>query len=155
KLSRRDSQPKMVSRRARTLRSARAATPVYEVGDWPVSLAFFVSGLAGLVFEVVWFHRSGLVFGNSIWSTSIVLSSFMGGLALGNAVVGRFGARAGTLRIYAALEMVVAVSGIALTYALPALAPAIAARVDPAAPLWVVNLIRLATAFSMLLVPSM
>jgi len=119
-----------------------------------VTLLFFISGAAGLMFEIVWFHRCGLVFGNSVWSTSIVLSSFMGGLAVGNAAAGRLGARAATLRTYAALEVVVAVTGIALTYALPALAPAVAARVDPAAPLWIVNLIRVAAAFSVLLVPS-
>jgi spermidine synthase len=34
------------------------------------SLLFFVSGAAGLVFEVVWFHRCGLVFGNSVWSAA-------------------------------------------------------------------------------------
>src|SRR5712692_4875133 len=81
---------------------------------------FFASGAASLVFEVVWFHRCGLVFGNSLWSTSIVLSSFMGGLAIGNAAVARFGHRVSRmLRAYALLEITVAVSGIALTAALP------------------------------------
>jgi spermidine synthase len=42
-----------------------------------VSVVFFISGAAGLIFEVVWFNRSGLVFGNSIWAASLVLSSFM------------------------------------------------------------------------------
>jgi len=120
-----------------------------------VTLLFFISGAAGLIFEMVWFHRCGLVFGNSVWSASIVLSSFMGGLAVGNAAIGRLGARAATLPIYAALEVIVAVTGIALTYALPALAPAVAARIDPTAPLWVVNVIRLSTAFAVLLVPAM
>src|SRR6266566_9860101 len=85
-----------------------------------VSIIFFASGAASLVFEVVWFHRCGLAFGNSLWSTSIVLSSFMGGLAFGNAAVARFGARiARLLRAYALLEVTVAVSGLALTAALP------------------------------------
>ena len=30
-------------------------------------LVCFLSGAAGLIFEMVWFHRSGLVFGNSGW----------------------------------------------------------------------------------------
>ncbi len=119
-----------------------------------MTVLFFLSGAAGLIFEMVWFHRCGLVFGNSVWSASIVLSSFMGGLAFGNAAVGRFGARAGTLRTYAALEVVVAVAGLALTYALPALTPAFVAFVGPITPLWFVNVIRLAMAFGVLLVPS-
>src|SRR5260221_7385712 len=85
-----------------------------------IPFAFFVSGAAGLIFEVVWFHRFGLVFGQSVGATSIVLSSFMGGLALGTALVGWQGRRLGTLlRAYAAIEVVVAVAGLALTYALP------------------------------------
>src|ERR1700704_2171411 len=87
-----------------------------------ISLAFFVSGAAGLIFEVVWVHRFGLVFGQSVGATSIVLASFMGGLALGTALVGRYGSRPGTLlRTYAALEIVVAVAGVGLTYLLPTL----------------------------------
>ena len=53
-----------------------------------IAAAFCISGAAGLVFEVVWFHRAGLVLGNSALSTSIVLASFMAGIALGNALVG-------------------------------------------------------------------
>src|SRR5262245_8341170 len=85
-----------------------------------VALVFFVSGTAGLLFEIVWFHRCGLVFGNSVWATSIVLSSFMAGLAIGNALVGRFGHRITRfLRTYAILEAVVAVTGLAITYVIP------------------------------------
>jgi predicted membrane-bound spermidine synthase len=121
-----------------------------------VTLLFFVSGAAGLMFEIVWFHRCGLVFGNSVWSTSLVLSSFMGGLALGSVVVGRLGARAATLRTYAVLEAAVALAGIALAYGLPALTPLVAALAAPfAEQVWLVNLIRLAGAFAVLLVPAM
>ena len=85
-----------------------------------LSLVFFISGAAGLIFEIVWFHRAGLVFGNSIWSTSIVLSSFMGGLALGGALVAAYSDRIRAfLRTYAALEVIVAVSGIGVIYGLP------------------------------------
>ena len=30
------------------------------------------------IFEIVWVYRCGLLFGNTVWATSIVLSSFMG-----------------------------------------------------------------------------
>ena len=58
-----------------------------------LALVCFVSGAAGLVFEMVWFHRSALVFGSSVWATSLVLSSFMGGLSIGSAIVGQIGHR--------------------------------------------------------------
>ena len=46
-------------------------------------LVFFLSGTAGLIFETLWFRMAGLTFGNSVWASSLVLASFMGGLALG------------------------------------------------------------------------
>ena len=67
------------------------------------------SGAAGLIFETVWFHRAGLVLGSSVWSTSMVLSSFMAGLTVGAAVVARYGSRiTRLLHGYAAAEATVA-----------------------------------------------
>jgi spermidine synthase len=121
-----------------------------------VSAIFFTSGAASLVFEVVWFHRCALVFGNSLWSTSIVLSSFMGGLALGNAAVALCGHRiVRFLRTYALLEVTVAISGVALTVALPALSDLLVPltrRVSDTP--FLVNLVRLAVAFASLMVPA-
>ena len=76
---------RMTSNHLTTKRGADKRSAVKLSTEHAVSVVFLVSGAAGLIFEVVWFHRSGLVFGNSIWAMSIVLSSFMGGLALGNA----------------------------------------------------------------------
>ena len=81
-----------------------------------------MSGAAGLVFELVWVYRGGLVFGNSIWATSVVLSSFMGGLALGGALAAAFGNRIHRLLLtYAWLEVLVAVSGLAVSEVVPLL----------------------------------
>ena len=116
----------------------------------------FASGAAGLVYETVWFHRCALVFGDSVWSTTLVLSSFMGGLALGGAAVATSGHRIQRfLRIYAALELAVAISGVALTYALPVLTNLMVALSRPAAAsLWVTNVVRFMAAFAVLLVPA-
>ena len=85
-----------------------------------MTVAVVLSGAAGLIFQIVWLYGCGLVFGNSLWSATIVLSSFMGGLALGNALVARLGRRmTRPLMVYAALEATVAVSGLLLTYTLP------------------------------------
>src|SRR5712691_8028179 len=96
--------------------------PSHFRGDVVLSLAFFLSGAAGLIFEMVWIYRCGLLFGNTVWAASIVLSSFMGGLALGNALMGWYGPRLRRLLgVYAALEFTVALTGVGLTYLLGAL----------------------------------
>lgn len=137
-------------------RSSEADATSLRLDERVMSLVFFVSGAAGLIFEVVWFHRCGLVFGNSVWATSVVLSSFMAGLALGNASVGRYAHRIRRfLRLYAVLESVVAVTGVTLTYVLPQL-PFILVPItrqfsdSPG----LVNALRLVTAFAVIAVPA-
>lgn len=121
-----------------------------------MSFVFAGSGAAGLMFEIAWVHRSALVFGSSIWATSLILSSFMAGLAVGNLLVTRFGHRvSGFLRTYALLELVVAVGGIGATYVLIALTgdlAAISRRIVDAP--WAINMIRFVVAFAVVLVPS-
>src|SRR5438093_51156 len=96
----------------------------------------FASGAAGLVYETVWFHRGALVFGNSIWSTSLVLSSFMAGLALGGAagvlatevwLIGMFGV-AGSAWCAAILGVAAAAMALRLEAGLAARLPARAGR---------------------------
>jgi spermidine synthase len=124
--------------------------------DLTLSLVFFISGAAGLIFEIVWFYRCGLVFGNTVWAASITLSSFMGGLAIGNGIVGWYGQRIRRpLRAYAAAEVVVAIAGVAVTYALSA--PTALIVPVPRYVLehfWAGNAIRLVTAFAALLAPA-
>jgi spermidine synthase len=125
-------------------------------GELALSAIFFASGAAGLVFEIVWFYRCGLVFGNSVWAASIVLSSFMGGLAIGNGLVGWHGRRVRSpLRVYATAEFVVAGSGVALAYILSASATLIVPRsrllLDN---FWLSSALRLLTTFTALLVPA-
>ncbi|MGH7832420.1 MAG: hypothetical protein ACREQK_02150 [Candidatus Binatia bacterium] len=54
-----------------------------------VSLLFFVSGAAGLIYEVVWARQLALFFGNTAEAHTVVLAAFMGGLALGYYKFGR------------------------------------------------------------------
>ncbi len=90
------------------------------LASFALPAAFLLSGAAGLIFQMVWFHRCGLVFGSSVASATVVLSGFMGGLAAGNLLASRAGARLrNAVRVYAALEIVVAVSGVLVTYLLP------------------------------------
>jgi hypothetical protein len=62
--------------------------------------------------------------GNSIWASSLVLESFMGGLGIGNGLVGRYGdGLRHPLRLYAMLELGIAVSGFGLVVLLPVITP--------------------------------
>jgi spermidine synthase len=121
-----------------------------------LSVAFFFSGAAGLIFQVVWFYRAGLVFGSSVWAVTIVLSSFMGGLALGNALAGRYASKVERpLVVYAQLEALVAISGLAVSLLLPHLAVILGPLTRGASEsIWAINLIRLFAAFGALVVPA-
>lgn len=114
------------------------------------------TGGSALVFESLWFRQAGLAFGNSVWATSLVLTAFMTGLALGSLVAGRWGdGVAGPLRAAAAIEVVLATTGASLVFALPALGPGLAVLLRPLADHpWLLNALRLLVAFVLLLVPS-
>lgn len=47
-------------------------------------LFFFISGAAGLIYQVAWVRQLSLVFGVTIYALSAVLAGFMGGLAVGS-----------------------------------------------------------------------
>lgn len=66
---------------------------------------FFLSGMAGLIYQVVWSKYFNLFLGATSYSTAILLSTFMGGLALGNHIFGKFVDRIrNPLRLYSFLE---------------------------------------------------
>src|SRR5262249_40406961 len=79
----------------------------------------FLSGISALIFETLWLRLSGLAFGNSIWAAALILSSFMAGLALGTGLAASVKFRARPLKVYAALEIAVAVFGCTIVFALP------------------------------------
>jgi spermidine synthase len=80
----------------------------------------FLSGTGALIFETLWLRLSGLAFGNSIWAAALILSSFMAGLALGNALAASSRIRRWRpLYFYAVLEILVAFFGCTIVFALP------------------------------------
>lgn len=72
---------------------------------WTILASFFISGLAGLLYQVVWTRYLALFLGSTSYAVVAVLVAFMGGLAAGNALLGT---RADSLRrplfFYACLE---------------------------------------------------
>src|SRR5437762_4967431 len=87
-----------------------------------LSVILFLSGIGALTFETLWLRVSGLAFGSSVWSAALILSSFMAGLALGNAIAAFSRIRRWRpLRLYAVLELAVAFFGCTIVFALPLL----------------------------------
>ncbi len=75
-----------------------------------IAILFITSGAIGLVYEIVWFKYLSLFLGNTTYAQSIVLASFMVGLAVGATL---WGSRADKskkpLAIYAILEILIGV----------------------------------------------
>lgn len=99
----------------------KGARSVYAGGaavGW-VTLIYFCSGTCSLMDEVVWVRLLKLTLGNTVYASSIVVSVFMGGLALGALVMGRYADRIRRrLRVYAALEALATVSALSLPWVL-------------------------------------
>jgi len=68
--------------------------------------SFFFSGVAGLLYQVVWTRYLALFLGHTSYAVVAVLAAFMGGLALGNAWLGSVADRVrNPLLMYAGLEL--------------------------------------------------
>lgn len=118
-------------------------------------LLFFVSGVAALLFENLWFYQTGLALGNSVWASSLVLTGFMGGLALGNGLAAWVAGRVRRpVRLYAGLELTIGVTGLALVLGLPFLTPVLARLFAPLLDSWWIQPLRLVCALALLLIPA-
>src|SRR5690349_23662914 len=89
----------------------------------PVLLLLFIgSGCAALIYEVVWFQLLQLVIGSSAVSMGVLLGTFMGGMCLGSYLLPRFiGRESHPLRIYAYLELGIALCGVVILVGMPLL----------------------------------
>ncbi len=123
---------------------------------WMLCGVFFLSGASALIFETLWFRLAGLTFGNTVWASALVLSAFMAGMALGNGLAAWKGRRiVQPVRVYAMLEMVIAVTGIGLVLVFPFLtewlAPLFRTFLDVPV---ILNPLRLLISFGLLLIPA-
>jgi len=116
-------------------------------------LLFLLSGASGLIFEALWTYQATLALGSSTGAMTAVLAAFMAGLALGNLLSLR--KSVWSLSTYAALEVLILVSGLAALALLPSVGGLLAPLLGALAP-WpaLLNLLRFSLAFAMLAVPS-
>jgi len=79
--------------------------------------AFFLSGVAGLTFEIVWMRHLGWAVGGTTLAVATTTAAYMGGLALGSHLGGRFADRLRRpLAVYGLLEIGLAFVGIIIPY---------------------------------------
>jgi spermidine synthase len=88
-------------------------------------LLFFLSGLSGLIYQVVWVRVFGNVFGNTVYSASVVVAVFMLGLGAGSYLGGAWSDRQYAahperpLRAYGYVEIAIAAMGLVIALVLP------------------------------------
>lgn len=85
-----------------------------------LALVFF-SGLAALIYQVLWMRELGLLFGNTAHAAGITLAAFFAGLAVGSWVLGRrVTASVNPMKTYARLELALAFTAL-LYFVVPSL----------------------------------
>ncbi len=121
-----------------------------------VAVFFFLSGAAGLIYEIVWMRQLTFLFGSTIFAVSAVLTAFMGGLALGSFLFGRWAGRLpNPLLTYGFLEVGIGLYALLLPVILEVLIPLyrlIAQDFSPS--FYLFSLLRFSLATGILLIPT-
>ncbi|MDH4185918.1 MAG: fused MFS/spermidine synthase, partial [Nitrospira sp.] len=88
------------------------------------AMLLIVSGTAALIYQVLWIKQLTLIVGVDVYAVTTGVSAFFAGLALGGLLLGRLADRAQRpLRLYAGLEIGVALVGVVMTILLAHTAP--------------------------------
>jgi len=108
--------------------SGETVSPVLQKYDALFIIAcFFLSGIAGLVYEVLWVRIFGKVIGSTPLAVASVLTVFMAGLALGSYIasrrVDRIRSRGDLLWLYGLLECGIGIYGLLLPFLVKSLNP--------------------------------
>src|SRR5688572_7879778 len=125
---------------------------------------FYLSGIAGLIYQVLWLRRLSVIFGVTVYAASTVLAAFMAGLALGSALSGRVLQRPSTplkaggispLAAFGVAEILIGVTGLLSPILLDA-ASALYLVLHQAAPdsLGVQTIARLVSSVAILALPT-
>lgn len=92
-----------------------------------VLFCFFFSGMAGLIYQILWLRIIDKVVGSAPFAVATVLSVFMGGLALGSYLAGKYIDRIVTKRnllsLYGKAELLIGIYGLLLPLLIVAIKP--------------------------------
>lgn len=84
-------------------------------------LCFLLSGFAALLYETVWARQFAAVFGSGDLAVAAILAAYMGGLALGAGLAGRFARRLRRpLLAYGLLELTIALGALLVPFGMRA-----------------------------------
>ncbi len=115
---------------------------------------FFLSGAAGLIYQVVWARMLTLVIGVSIFAISAVVCSFMAGLGLGSYLIGRWTQRwRDPLLAYGVIEALIGLYAAMTPWLFEATQPAYVWAFSHLGPSGL-NVFRIALSMLLLLVPT-
>lgn len=82
-----------------------------------LAIVFFFSGTASLAYEITWVRLFSVLFGNSTYAISLVVALFMGGLALGGYLFGKWiDHRDRPLLAYGLVEIAIGLSALPVPY---------------------------------------
>jgi len=82
-------------------------------------LFFFFSGVTALIYETAFARQLHLIFGSTLSAVSVVVAVFLGGIALGAALLGPCADRYSPLRLYGLLEIGVGVCALLAVILVP------------------------------------
>ncbi len=136
--------------------AARADAPRSGRAGAVMLVMFLLSGVAALIYQIVWAKQLALVFGVTIYGTSAVVTAFMAGLALGSLYFGRLADRwRRPLVFFALLEAGIGLFALLFPAVLAVLERIYVAFYGPLGEShYVMSLVRFALAFAVLLVPT-
>lgn len=122
-----------------------------------IGICLFGSGIAGLVYEVVWSRHVTELVGASSSAQVLVISTYMGGLALGSWLFGSLADRVKRPeKLYATLEIAIGAYGLVFPWVVKAVGVPFIALAKGSYPenLGTVTVLRLALAVAVLLPPT-
>jgi spermidine synthase len=113
--------PKTTTRRAVTRFEPPPAAATGSRALGPLLALFVLSGVAALIYEIVWFQLLELVIGSSAISLAVLLATYMGGMCLGSLVLPRITRLHAVhpLRLYASLELGIGICGLFVLAVVP------------------------------------
>lgn len=101
-----------------SVQAAILGPQVHECAGVPLRIVgalFFFSGASSLIFETLFTRLLSYTFGNTAYAASTVLAAFLGGLALGAYLIGRFADRVRpSLLMYGSLELIIGLYGLSV-----------------------------------------
>ncbi len=89
---------------------------------------FFISGISGLIYQIIWVRQFGNLFGNTIQSASLITAVFMLGLGVGSYLVGKKTDSDNldseqSVKLYAYFEIAIGILGLIIALSFPFLEP--------------------------------